>query len=178
MNNDNFGLKDVIKYYKKQGYIFYNLSKLKTFKDYLDFEIYKRKNKDNLIIYVNCFSYFCKKTTKFYKKIIKLFYIYFNIRCLRLIKNYNFTKNTIIFLYKNKFFFTNKNGIKNKNKISYIQDILLTKYYKCDVCFNEECERINKCFYCTFQKCDSCNKKLMKMSNICCCCKNKCKYNY
>jgi len=31
--NNNFSLNDVIKYYEKQGYIFYNLSDIKNLKN-------------------------------------------------------------------------------------------------------------------------------------------------
>lgn len=38
MNDNNFGLNDIIKYYENQGYIFYNLSEIKTLKDYIKFD--------------------------------------------------------------------------------------------------------------------------------------------
>ena len=170
-NNDNFGLKDVIKYYKKQGYIFYNLSKLKTLKDYLDFEKYKRKNKNKIIIYLIFSSIYSKKTTKFYKRLIKPLIKYYKNDAPSPINKHNFKINNIIFLHKHKFFLTYKKCIQNKNNLLDIQDILLTKYYKCDVCFNEECCIINKCFQCNFQTCNSCKKRLSKISNKCCCCK-------
>jgi hypothetical protein len=173
INNDNFGLKDVIKYYEKQGYIFYNLFKFKTLKDYLDFEKIKRKNKDKLIIYYNFSSIYSKNATKFYKKIIKIFLKYIYKKYISF-NEYNFTKNTIIFLHKYKYLLTNKKCIQNKNKLLDIQNILLTKYYKCDICFNEESNSIYKCFQCNFQSCDTCYKKLKKINDKCCCC--KCKY--
>ena len=90
--NNNFGLKDVIEYYEKQGYIFYNLSNIKTLKNYIDFEKYKRINKDKnkLITYIEYSSYYNKETTKFNKRLI--------IILLKLF-NYNY-KNAIIFWYK------------------------------------------------------------------------------
>jgi hypothetical protein len=170
INNDNFGLKDVIKYYEKQGYIFYNLSKLKTLKDYLDFEKIKRKNKDKLIIYYNYSSIYNKNATKFYKKLMKIFLKFF-YKVYIPFNEYNFTKKTIIFLHKYKYLLSNKKCIQNKKKLLDIQNVLFNKYYKCDVCFNEECCIINNCFQCNFQTCDSCNKKLIKINDKCCCCK-------
>ena len=170
MNDDNFGLKDVIKYYKKQGYIFYNLSKLKTFKDYIDFEKYKRKNQNKLITYLKISSIYNKNTTRFYKRLIKTLIKYYSYKYL----NYkiNFPINTIIFFYNDKFVFNNKKYFGHNNKLlDIIQNILFNENFKCDVCFNDEHKLINICKQCNFQTCNTCKKRLKKISNKCCCCK-------
>ena len=80
--NNNFGLKDYIEYYEKQGYIFYDLSNIRTLKDYIDFEKYKRKNYDKLIIYVKLISYYNTNATKFFIK-------YFNYKNIKKKKHIN-----------------------------------------------------------------------------------------
>ena len=163
--NNNFGLKDVIEYYEKQGYIFYNLSNIKTLKNYIDFEKYKRINKDKnkLITYIEYSSYYNKETTKFNKRLI--------IILLKLF-NYNY-KNAIIFWYKKKYLSTTIKCINNIRHLLDIQYILFNKYYKCNICFNEKCSVINLCNQCNFHTCDICNKKLKQINNVYCCC---CKY--
>ena len=96
--NNNFGLKDVIEYYEKQGYIFYDLYNIRTLKDYIDFEKYKRKNNNKLISYIKCSSYCNKDATKFYKKIFNIFIKYFNKRYLPINTKFN-NKNAILFFY-------------------------------------------------------------------------------
>ena len=90
--NNNFGLKDVIEYYEKQGYIFYNLSNIKTLKNYIDFEKYKRINKNKLITYIECSSSYNKETTKFNKRFINILLKLFNYK-----NNHKYGKNAIIF---------------------------------------------------------------------------------
>ena len=167
--NNNFGLKDVIEYYEKQGYIFYNLSNIKTLKNYIDFEKYKRINKNKLITYIECSSSYNKETTKFNKRFINILLKLFNYK-----NNHKYGKNAIIFFYNKKFYITYKRCISNIRYLLDIEYILFNKYYKCNICFNEKCIRISSCIQCNFQICDICDKKLKKINNNCCCCK----YNY
>jgi hypothetical protein len=73
--NNNFSLNDVIKYYEKQGYIFYNLSDIKNLKDYIKFEKYKNDNKDKLITYINFLSCYNNKLIIFLLLIINVLII-------------------------------------------------------------------------------------------------------
>ena len=174
MNNNNFGLKDVIKFYKKEGYIFYNSSTIKTLKDYLDFEKYKRKNKDKLIIYIKLSSLYTKHTTKFYKKLMTILINLLSYKFKFKLNNKNnlHNKHNLIFLYNSKYLLCSEKAIKNKNKLSIIQNILFSKFYKCDICFDEEFKVINSCSQCNLYFCNNCKNKLKKISNKCCCCKN------
>ena len=53
MNND------IIQYYENKGYLFYDVSnKIKSFNDYLEYSNYSKKNYNNLITFINLFSYF------------------------------------------------------------------------------------------------------------------------
>jgi hypothetical protein len=160
MNDNNFGLNNIIKYYENQGYIFYNLSEIKTLKDYIKFEKYKKINKDKLISYINF-------PTCYNNKLIIILLKFFNNKYSL---KYKYTKS-IIFYYKDKYFITSITRINNINNLLDIQNILFNEFYTCNICFKEKCFKINLCIRCNIQICDKCNKKLKKISNICCCCK-------
>jgi hypothetical protein len=166
--NDNFGLKDVIKYYKNEGYKFYNSSTIKTLKDYLDFEKYKRKNKDKLIIYIKLSSLYTKHTTKFYKKLMTILIKLFNYKYK---PNRKYTKETIIFLYNDNTFISNTKYMSYKNKLLNIKNIMIDNNFNCNICFNDNCKTINICKHCNLQTCNICKNKLNKISTFCCCCK-------
>jgi hypothetical protein len=166
--NDNFGLKDVIKYYKNEGYKFYNSSTIKTLKDYLDFEKYKRKNKDKLIIYIKLSSLYTKHTTKFYKKLMTILIKLFNYKYK---PNRKYTKETIIFLYNDNTFISNTKYMSCKNKLLNIKNIMIDNNFNCNICFNDNCKTINICKHCNLQTCNICKNKLNKISTFCCCCK-------
>ena len=168
MNDNNFGLKDVIKFYKKEGYIFYNSSTIKTLKDYLDFEKYKRKNKDKLIIYIKLSSLYTKHTTKFYKKLMTILIKLFNYKYK---PNRKYTKETIIFLYNDNTFISNTKYMSYKNKLLNIKNIMIDNNFNCNICFNDNCKTINICKHCNLQTCNICKNKLNKISTFCCCCK-------
>ena len=175
--NNNFGLKDYIEYYEKQGYIFYDLSNIRTLKDYIDFEKYKRKNYDKLIIYVKVSSYISKDTTKFYKKIFKIFhryieYKYLNNTSVPKLDNNIYIENRILFFYKKKYL--SRDVYINIRELLDIQNILFNDFNKCDICFDEECIRINICHQCQFQSCEICYKQLRKKTRLCCQCKFLC----
>jgi hypothetical protein len=158
--NNNFSLNDVIKYYEKQDYIFYNLSDIKNLKDYIKFEKYKNDNKNKLITYINFLSCYNNKLIII---LLKIFNYNYSL-------NYKYN-NSIIFYYKDKYFITNNKRINNIKNLLDIQNILFNKFYKCNICFNEKCFKINLCIQCNLQTCNICNKKLKKINNICCCCK-------
>lgn len=166
--NNNFGLKDVIKYYKNEGYKFYNSSTIKTLKDYLDFEKYKRTNKDKLIIYIKLSSLYTKHTTKFYKKLMTILIKLFNYKYK---PNRKYTKETIIFLYNDNTFISNTKYMSCKNKLLNIKNIMIDNNFNCNICFNDNCKTINICKHCNLQTCNICKNKLNKISTFCCCCK-------
>jgi hypothetical protein len=173
MNND------IIQYYENKGYIFYDVSnKIKSFNDYLEYFNYSKKNYNNLITYINLSPYFNdnnndndNKITKFYKLGINLYLRWFIYSNNPYVKDYN--KDTIILLYKEKYLIISSNTINCKHSLLIINKILLTKYYECNICFNDKCKTIISCSICNLQMCFKCDNKLAKINNRCCYCNRK-----